>query len=71
MTTAARVVSDASFQTWASASRTQLAALTRNLPPYALTYDPDQVSQLGKAFAQAGLSGAGGNYYGSQYPVQP
>jgi cytochrome c oxidase subunit II len=71
MTTAGRVVSDAAFRAWASASETQLAALTSNLPPYALTYDANSVKQLGKAFAQAGLSGAGGNYYGPQYPVQP
>jgi cytochrome c oxidase subunit 2 len=71
-----RVVSVPAFRAWAAATRTQLVALTKNLPPYALTYDANQVSQLGKAFtaappAGAGLSGAGGNYYGSQYPVQP
>jgi cytochrome c oxidase subunit II len=71
MITAGRVVSAAAFQAWASASKTQLAALTRNLPSYALTYDANQVSQLGKAFAKLGLTGAGGNYYGPQYPVQP
>jgi hypothetical protein len=65
------VVPVAAFQAWASAAKTQLAALTSNLPPYALTYDANQISQLGKAFAQAGLTGAGGGYYGSQYPVQP
>ena len=47
------------------------AALTRNLPPYALTYDPNSVPQLGKVFHLASLFGAGGNYYGPRYPVQP
>jgi cytochrome c oxidase subunit 2 len=71
MTTTARVVSLAAFRAWAAATRVQLASLTAILPPYSLTYDPNSVAQLGKAFHQAGLSGAGGNYYGSQYPVQP
>jgi cytochrome c oxidase subunit 2 len=71
MTTVGQVVSVSAFNTWAASTKTQLAALTKNLPPYSLTYDPNSVSQLGKAFHQAGLSGAGGGYYGSQYPVQP
>jgi cytochrome c oxidase subunit 2 len=66
-----RVVSVAAFQAWATRTEAQLAALTKQLPPYALTYDANQVPQLGKAFHQAGLFGAGGNYYGPQYPVQP
>jgi cytochrome c oxidase subunit II len=71
MTTNGHVVSMAAFRAWAAATRAQLASLTAILPPYSLTYDPNAVAQLGKAFHQAGLSGAGGNYYGSQYPVQP
>jgi cytochrome c oxidase subunit 2 len=71
MTTTGQVVSMAAFQSWAAAARVQLAALTAILPPYSLTYDADSVAQLGKAFQKAGLSGAGGNYYGSQYAVQP
>jgi len=71
MTTTGQVMSVSAFRAWAAATRVQLAALTKILPPYALTYDPNLVPQLGKAFHQAGLSGAGGNYYGSQYPVQP
>jgi cytochrome c oxidase subunit 2 len=71
MTTAGRVVSVTAFRAWAASTRSQLAALTRNLPPYSLTYDPNSVAQLGKAFQKAGLSGAGGGYYGPQYPVQP
>jgi cytochrome c oxidase subunit II len=71
MTTTGHVVSMAAFRAWAGATRAQLASLTAILPPYSLTYDPNSVAQLGKAFHQAGLSGAGGNYYGAQYPVQP
>jgi cytochrome c oxidase subunit II len=71
MTTTGYVVSVSVFKAWAAATRVQLAALTRILPPYALTYDANSVQQLGAAFAKAGLTGAGGNYYGGQYPVQP
>ncbi len=71
MTTTGQVMSVSAFNAWAAATQVQLAALTRILPPYALTYDPNSVKQLGAAFAKAGLTGAGGNYYGSQYPVQP
>ena len=71
MTTVGQVVSVSAFNGWAASTKTQLAALTKNLPPYSLTYDPNSVPQLGKAFHQAGLSGAGGGYYGPQYPVQP
>ena len=71
MTTVGAVVSVNAFRAWAAASRVQLAALTAILPPYSLTYNPDQISQLSKAFTSVGLIGAGGNYYGKQYPVQP
>jgi cytochrome c oxidase subunit II len=76
MTTTGSVVSQSAFQSWASATRTQLASITKQLPPYALTYDPTLIPQLSKAFTAAppkgaGLSGAGGGYYGSQYPVGP
>jgi len=71
MTNVGQVVSLSAFSAWTASSRTQLAALTKELPPYTLTYDPNAVVQLGKAFHQAGLNGAGGGFYGSQYPVQP
>jgi cytochrome c oxidase subunit II len=67
-----KVVSKAAFQAWASRTRTQLASLTKILPPYALTYDPTVVKQLVKAYTSGGLYGAGGSYYGPQYgKVQP
>ena len=71
MTTVGQVVSLSAFNAWTATARTQLAALTKELPPYTLTYDPTAVAQLGKVFQKAGLSGAGGGFYGSQYPVQP
>ena len=71
MTTVGQVVSLSAFNAWTATARTQLAALTKELPPYTLTYDPNAVAQLGKVFQKAGLSGAGGGFYGSQYPVQP
>ena len=66
-----KVMPLAQFQAWAASTRTQVATLTAELPPYALSYDANSVKQLGKAFHQAGLFGAGGNYYGPQYPVSP
>ncbi|MBV8995937.1 MAG: cytochrome c oxidase subunit II [Pseudonocardiales bacterium] len=71
MTTVGHVVSVQAFRAWADTTRVRLANLTRILPPFALVYNPNSVAQLGKAFRQAGLSGAGGNYYGPQYQVQP
>ncbi|HXA62048.1 MAG TPA: hypothetical protein VNW94_23100, partial [Streptosporangiaceae bacterium] len=71
MTTNGRVVSVADFQTWGQSSQVGLAAITKLLPPYALTYSPSAVSTLAKLFTDNGLKGAGGQYYGPQYPVQP
>jgi len=66
-----KVLSAADFQQWAASTEIQLASVTKLLPPYSNTYNPDVVPQLGKALTSAGLSGAGGNYYGPQYSVQP
>jgi cytochrome c oxidase subunit II len=65
------VVSDPQFMTWAQQTRTQLASVTKLLPPYALTYDPTVISSLGKVNQQLGLSGAGGGYYNPADPEQP
>jgi cytochrome c oxidase subunit 2 len=65
------VVTASAFTAWATHTEAQLASLTRQLPPYALTYDADLIPQLGKALTSAGLNGAGGGYYGPQDPVQP
>ena len=44
MTNQGEIVSVADFQAWASKSETQLASITKILPPYATTYDPTVVA---------------------------
>ncbi len=65
------VVSMSAFKSWASSTRTQLAAITSQLPPYATTYDPTVVKKLGKVLVQLGITGPGGSYYPPADPVQP
>lgn len=65
------VVSDAAFQSWAKATEIRLAPLTKTLPPYATVYTPNEINGLAKFYYQAGLPGAGGQYYGPQDPEQP
>jgi len=65
-----QVVSASAFMTWAHATAIQLAAVTKLLPPYALTYDPTTLN-LGKVDQQLGLTGAGGGYYNPADPEQP
>jgi cytochrome c oxidase subunit II len=65
------VVPPSAFRSWADATRGQLAAVTKILPPYATTYDPTVVPQINKALAKAGIGGANGYYYPPQDPVQP
>ena len=66
-----KVVSDSDFLNWAHSSVTQLASVTKLLPPYALTYDPTVVASMGKVNTQLGLTGAGGGYYNPADPEQP
>jgi cytochrome c oxidase subunit II len=66
-----KVVSVAAFQTWARSMQTHLAAVTKMLPPYALTYDPTVVPNINKAMAKAGIAGANGYYYPPNDPEQP
>ena len=66
-----QVVSMAAFRSWAASTRTQLADVTRVLPPYATTYDPTVVPTINKAMAKAGIAGANGYFYPPQDPVQP
>jgi cytochrome c oxidase subunit II len=66
-----KVVSPAAFQTWAQQTETQLASLTKTLPPYAMTYDPTDIANLGKVLVQLGIGGAGGGYYNPNDPEQP
>jgi cytochrome c oxidase subunit II len=66
-----KVVTDSAFMTWAQQTKTQLASITKLLPPYALTYDPTTISDLGKVNTGLGLVGAGGGYYNPADPEQP
>jgi len=66
-----KVVSVSAFQTWAAQTRTQLAAITAMLPPYATSYDPTLIPQINKAMAKAGIAGANGYYYPPNDPAQP
>jgi len=67
----ANVVSDSDFVNWAKSQQVQLASVTKLLPPYALTYDPTVVNNMGKVNQQLGLTGAGGGYYNPADPEQP
>jgi cytochrome c oxidase subunit II len=71
MYTQGSIVSATSFVTWAHQTAVQLAAVTKLLPPYALTYDPTVVNNMGKVNTELGLTGAGGGYYNPADPVQP
>ena len=66
-----QVVSVAAFQAWAHQTEAQLAKLTAILPPYALTYDPTNISTLGSVLTKLGLTGAGGGYYNANDLEQP
>jgi cytochrome c oxidase subunit II len=66
-----RVVPVPAFQAWAHATSIQLASVTKMLPPYALTYDPTALNNLGKVNTELGLTGAGGGYYNPADPEQP
>ena len=63
------VVTPAAFQAWARGLQSKEArdGLLRDLPPYALTYDPTVLPQLGRDIVKvAGITGANGYYYPSQ-----
>jgi cytochrome c oxidase subunit 2 len=64
-----RVVTPAAFQAWArgiQAKEARLHILTA-LPPYALTYDPTVIPQLGQDIVKvAGITGANGYFYPSE-----
>jgi cytochrome c oxidase subunit II len=66
-----RVVSATAFQSWAATTEAKLAPVTKNLPPYSLIYTPNEIKGLLPMYYQAGVPGAGGQYYGPQYPAQP
>jgi len=66
-----KVVTASAFQTWAQQTETQLTSVTKMLPPYAATYDPTDIANLGKVLVQLGIGGAGGGYYNPLDPEQP
>jgi cytochrome c oxidase subunit 2 len=64
------VLSVSAFLRWTQATKVSLAALTKILPPYALTYDPTNIP-AGKINTALGLTSAGGGYYNPADPEQP
>jgi cytochrome c oxidase subunit II len=66
-----KVVSVSDFLSWAHSTEIQLAAVTKMLPPYALTYDPTVLTNVGKVNQALGLTSAGGGYYNPADPEQP
>jgi len=66
-----RVMTVPGFMNWAHATEIQLAAVTKMLPPYALTYDPTVLANVGKVNQELGLTSAGGGYYNPADPEQP
>jgi cytochrome c oxidase subunit 2 len=74
MTTNGTVLSASAFQTWATGvqAKEQSAGLLAALPPYALSYDPTVIPQLGKNIVQIdGITGGAGDYYEPSNPVTP
>jgi cytochrome c oxidase subunit 2 len=74
MTSPASVVSPSAFEAWATGVQAteQADGLLAALPPFALTYDPTVIPQLGKALVNVvGVTGAPGYFYGPANPVTP
>ncbi len=68
------IVPAAAFQAWARGLQATQASngILATLPPYATTYDPTVIPQLGAAIVKIdGITGANGSYYPPQDPVQP
>jgi cytochrome c oxidase subunit II len=65
------VLSDANFMAWTKSQAVKLASVTKILPPYALTYDPTVLSNVGAVNTALGLTSAGGGYYNPADPEQP
>jgi cytochrome c oxidase subunit II len=69
-----QVMSQSGFQSWASGvqAKEQADGVLAALPPYALTYDPTVIPQLGSNLVKVdGITGAAGYYYGPSNPVTP
>jgi hypothetical protein len=65
------VLSDAAFMAWTKTEAVKLASVTKMLPPYALTYDPTVLANVGAVNEALGLTSAGGGYYNPADPEQP
>jgi cytochrome c oxidase subunit 2 len=65
------VLSVSNFMTWANNTEAKMASVTKLLPAYATTYDPTNISTLGKVNTELGLTGAGGGFYNPADPEQP
>jgi cytochrome c oxidase subunit 2 len=68
------VMSPAAFQRWASGQQFRQAnnGTLAALPPFALTYNPTEIAQLGTGLTKiVGVTGAPGYYYPVQDPGQP
>ena len=68
------VVTPSAFESWATGVRAteQADGVLAALPPFALTYDPTVIPQLGKQIVTIdGITGAAGYYYGPGNPVTP
>ena len=65
------VLSDANFMAWTKSEAVKLASVTKMLPPYALTYDPTVLANVGAVNTALGLTGAGGGFYNPADPEQP
>jgi len=68
-----RITTTAAFQTWATANERlqRRNGLLAALPPYALSYDPTVIPQMGKVLVKLGITGGAGYYYPPSDPVTP
>jgi cytochrome c oxidase subunit 2 len=74
MTSNGAVMTQVAFKVWATAvqAREKADGTLAALPPYALTYDPTVIPQLGKDLVNVvGVTGAPGYFYGPGNPVTP
>jgi cytochrome c oxidase subunit II len=65
------VLTDSNFMAWTQSESLKLASVTKLLPPYALTYDPTVLTNVGAVNTALGLTSAGGGYYNPADPEQP
>jgi cytochrome c oxidase subunit 2 len=68
------VVPQTTFASWASKvqSQEQSDGVLAALPPYALTYEPTVIPQMGKNMVKIDqITGAAGYYYPAEDPEQP